>query len=78
MKRLIQESKDHLNETGMSYWQHFGHVLFMMSKCIKALWYSPLHAIIPAVHAGKARDAIFKEALDHQLTTRPELLTKGK
>ena len=78
MKELIRKSKEHLDETGMNWWQHFCHVWYMSWGCTRAIWFGALHSIIPGIHAGTSRNILFKEMLEHQLETRPELLTKGK
>ena len=74
----IKVAKEHLAETGMTWWEHKKHVWFMVWCALRAIWYSIPHAFHPGIYPGTARDIMFGEALKEQLRSRPDLLEKGK
>ena len=71
---VVNSSRKHLAETGMSYWVHFGHVLFMMGCMFLSLIFAPLHALVPGWFPGWSRKWMFDIPLKHQLKTRPTIL----
>ena len=75
---MFEKSKEHLAETGFSWYEHWCHVWRMVGNMLRALFYSIPHAFIPEIYPGTARDIIFRDMLEDQLESRPDLLTKGK
>jgi len=57
---MIKDSKDHLEETGWSYWFHLKHSFKQSNRLLKAAIKSYIHGIIPAVYISDGPKTVVK------------------
>lgn len=74
LKTLKSKSQEHLDETGMNWFEHWCHVWFMMKCCFMAFITGIPHAFVPGLFSGTGRKWMFDIPIKEQLHTRPTLL----
>ena len=59
---VIKESKKHLDDVNMTYWEHFIFASKFMIKCLKMAFALTIHAFIPGYFTVYASDKTFENA----------------
>ena len=73
---MFGQTKKHLQDVNMTYWQHFRFVLSCLPYLFFATVFIIIHAIIPGLFTNTA-SAIVSE-LDFKLMVSKKSLTKNK
>lgn len=60
MLKIIQKSKDHLAESGMSYWDHLRHSILQSSRLVLISYKSIIHGVFPWIYNSAGPIGIYK------------------
>lgn len=57
---MIRESKEHLKETGWSYWKHLAHSVKQSTRLIIVALKSIIHGLVPAWYKADGPVTVYK------------------